>query len=112
MNGLVIPLLIISNAGECKGCDPYSQLLCGIVHVPSAMHTLYTYSIAVHGHSTSAYNIPIAIQWLSQYLCYSLIKLIGYGYSIDMVWRHFENISNLTSLYYLVNLRQMPPNLQ
>ena len=47
---------IHSGAGECKDCDPYGQLLCGMLQVPSAVHTLHTHSMAAHGHSTGAYN--------------------------------------------------------
>ena len=59
MNGLVIPPLIPSGAGECKGCDSYGQLLCGMLQVPSAVHTLHTHSMAAHGCSTGAYNTPV-----------------------------------------------------
>ena len=43
--------------------------------------------MAAHGRSTGANTIPIATQWLGQRLYYSLVQPIGYGYSIDTVWR-------------------------
>ena len=79
MNGLVVPPLIHSDVGECKGCDPYGQLLCGILQVPSAMQTLHTYSMAAHGHRTGAYNTPVTTQWLGQCLCYGLVQILGCG---------------------------------
>ena len=50
----------------CKGCDPYGQLLCGMLQVPGAMHTLHKHSMAAHRRSTGAYNTPVATQWLGQ----------------------------------------------
>ena len=41
---------------SCKGCDPCGQLLCGMLQVPSAVHTLYTHSMAAHGRRTGAHN--------------------------------------------------------
>ena len=43
----------------CKGCDPYGQLLYGMLQVPSAVQTLHTYSMAAHGRSTGAYNTTV-----------------------------------------------------
>ena len=63
--------------GECKGCNPYCQLLCGMMQVPSAVHTLHTHSMAAYRHSTGECNIPVATQWLGQRLCYILVQLIG-----------------------------------
>ena len=64
---------IHSGAGECKGCDPYGQLLCGMLQVPSAVHTLHTHYKAAHGCSTGACNTPVATQWLGQCLYYILV---------------------------------------
>ena len=47
-----------------KGCNPYGQLLYGMLQVPSAVHTLYTRSIAEHGRKTGAYNTLVATKWL------------------------------------------------
>ena len=58
-----------------------------MMQVPSAVYTLHTHSIAENGRSTGAYNIPVATQWLGLHIYYSLVQLIGIGYSIDMVWR-------------------------
>ena len=58
-----------------------------MLQVPGAVHTLHTHSMAAHGRRTGAYNTPIATQWLVQRLHYSLVQPIGYGYSIDIVWR-------------------------
>ena len=63
--------------GSCKGCDPYGQLLCGILQVPSAVHTLHTHSIAAHRRRTGVYNIPVTIKWLGQRLCYGLVQTFG-----------------------------------
>ena len=79
--------LIHSGAGECKDCDPCGQLLYGMLQEPIAVQTLHTHSIAAHGRSTAAHNTPLATQWLGQHLCYSLVQSIGYGSSIDIVWR-------------------------
>ena len=46
----------------CKGCDPYGQLLCGMLQVPGAVQTLHTHSMAAHGHSIGAYNTPVTTQ--------------------------------------------------
>ena len=85
----LVPLLIYSGVGECKGCDPCGQLLCGVLQAPSAVQALHTHSMAAHGRRTGAYKIIVATQWVGQLLCYSLIQLIGLGYSIDIVWRYF-----------------------
>ena len=74
----------------CKGCDPCSQLLCGMLQEPSAVHILYTHSISAHGPSTGTHNTLVAIQWLGQRFCYSLVQLISYSNSMDIVWRHFK----------------------
>ena len=74
------------------------------------MHTLHTHSMAAHGRSTGALNTPVATQWLGQRLCYSLVQLIGYGNSINIVWRYFRRQINPAGLYWLVNLHQTPPN--
>ena len=58
---------------DCKSCNSYGQLLCGMLQVPSAVHTLHTHSIASYRRSIGAYNIPVATQWLVQRLCYSLV---------------------------------------
>ena len=63
----------------CKGCDPYDQLLCGMLQVPGAVYTLCTYSIGAHGRIIGVYNTPITTQWLGQRLYYSLVQTIGYG---------------------------------
>ena len=72
-NGLVVPPLIHSGAGECKGCNLYGQLLCGMLQVPGAVQTLPTHFLAAHGRSTGAYNIPVTTQWLGQRLYYGLL---------------------------------------
>ena len=46
----------------CKGCDPYGQLLCGMLQLPGAVHTLHTHSIAAHRRHTGAYNTPVSTQ--------------------------------------------------
>ena len=61
------------NFTSCKGCDPCSQLLCGMLWEPSAVQTLNTHSLAAHGRSIGAYNTYIATQWLVQRLPYSLV---------------------------------------
>ena len=73
MNGLVVPPLVQSSVGKCKGCDPYGQLLCRILQVPGSVHTLHTHSMAAHGRSSGVYNTLVATQWLGQHLCYSLV---------------------------------------
>ena len=64
---------------RCKGCDPYGQLLCEMLQVPGAVHTLHTHSMVVHRRRTSVYNTPVATKWLGQRLYYSLVQTIGYG---------------------------------
>ena len=65
--------LVHSGVGECKGCNPYGQLLFGMLQVHGAVHTLHTHSIVAHGHSTGAYNTLVTTQCLGQSLCYSLV---------------------------------------
>ena len=60
-----------------------------MLQAPSAVDTLHTHSMVAHERSTGAYNTPVAIQWLGQRLCYSLVQRIGYGYLIGIVWRYF-----------------------
>ena len=52
MNGLIVPPLIHSGVGKCKGCDPCGQLLCKMLQAASAVHTLHTHSMAAQGCST------------------------------------------------------------
>ena len=78
MAWLYLPL-VHSGVGECKGCDPYGQRLCGMLQVPSAVHTLHTHSMVAHGRSIGAYNTPVATQWLGLRLYYNLVQTIGYG---------------------------------
>ena len=89
MNGLAVPPLIHSSAGECKGCDPCGQLLSGMQQALSAVHTLHTLSMAAHRRSTGVYNKLVARQQLGQRFCYSLVQLIGLSYLMGIVWRYF-----------------------
>ena len=80
-NGLVVPPLIHSGVGECKGCDPYGQLLCGMLQVPGAVQTLHTHSMAAHGRSTGVYNTPVITYsgWASIYITvwYKLLVMVN-----------------------------------
>ena len=67
------------NIELCKGCDPYGQLLCGMLQVPTAVQTLHTHSMAAHRCRTGAYNTPVTTQWLVQRLCYGLVQTFGCG---------------------------------
>ena len=77
MNGLFVPPLVHSGVGEYKGCDPCGQLLCGMLQVLGAVHTLHTHSMAAYGRSTGVYKTPVATQWLGQHLHYGLVKFFG-----------------------------------
>ena len=55
-------LIVPPSKGYCKGCNPYGQLLCGMLQVPSAVQTLHTHSMTAHGRSTGAYKSPVTTQ--------------------------------------------------
>ena len=97
---------------QCKGCDPCGQLLCEDASGAQYCANLHTHSKAAYGRKTGAYNTPVATQWLGQRLCYSLVQLIGYGYSIK---NSFETLLKayqvLLAHIVLVNLHQTPPKL-
>ena len=79
MPGKLVPAKGIQLKVAHKGCDPYGQLLYGMLQVPGAVKTLHTHFMAAHGRSTGVYNTPVATQWLGQRLRYGLVQTFGYG---------------------------------